>query len=103
MWQAIRDFIEEAYCTLLYLAGACITEAELDEIRAHGGDKITLWFRRSKRRLGKFWWMALAAFVIVHSLILYDNIKCRRWGKVVAGALGYIFLAWLIPHILGAW
>ena len=41
MREVIKGFIYEAYNVFLYIAGAAITEEDLDEIRAAGGDKIT--------------------------------------------------------------
>jgi len=103
MREVIKGFIYEAYNVFLYIAGAAITEEDLGEIRAAGGDKITFWFRRSKRRLGKWFWIAIAAAGILHTVVLWDNIKHKRWGKVTIGIAGYLFLIWFIPHINGAW
>jgi len=45
------------------------------------GERITFMMRRQKDRLGIWWWVMVGGTIV----------------------LGNGFLAWLIPHILGAW
>jgi len=48
------------YKWLLWIFGAALEDAELEELKG-GGDRLTFWFRRSKKRLGWIWWAGLAA------------------------------------------
>lgn len=92
----------KAYYWFLWVSGAALTDEELEELKG-GGDRITFWFRRSKKRLGYLWWVAVGCFILLHTAVLYDNIKHKRWVKVGIGIAGYAFLGWLLPHIIGTW
>ena len=68
--------IGKIYYWFLWIFGAALTDEELEELKG-GGDRITFWFRRSKKRLGVVWWIGLG---------------CGLSG-----------LGWLIFHIIGYW
>lgn len=94
------ELLGKIYYWLLWLAGAALTDEELEELKGKG-DRITYWFRRSKKRLGNLWWVAVVAFLILNAVILYDNIKNKRWAKVGVGCAVYVLVSVLTPHILG--
>lgn len=96
----MKDAMGKIYHWFLWCAGAALTDEELEELKG-GGDRFTFWFRRSKKRLGGFWWVCVVATLILHTIILYDNIRKKRWWQVIIGFAGWVLIIWLIPHILG--
>ena len=94
--------IKKIYVRLLWIAGAALTDQELEELKG-GGDRITYWFRRSKKRLGAWWWVAVIATLIIANFKLYTSIKNKSWGWVTATMFFDGLCIWLIPHILGCW
>ena len=87
---------------ILYYAGAALTDEELEELKG-GGDRWTFWFRRSKKRLGALWWVAVIVSLLVINIRLISYIKNKRWVVTGMTVLFDLFCCWLIPHILGAW
>ena len=95
--------ISKLYNKFLWMAGAAITDEELEELKG-GGDKITFWFRRSKKRLGWMWWIAPIGLIFFANFKLYHFIKNKRWGWATAVILFDIFSIWFIPHVVwGLW
>jgi hypothetical protein len=97
----VRNWIGQAYYFVLWLAGEPLTNEELDEIH-NGGDRWTFHMRRTKKRLGNtLWWISVIVTIILYTIWFWRNIKKKCWWKVGFGVAGYLFLIWLIPHILG--
>ncbi len=99
----ITEWIGRIYVdVILYYAGAALTDEELEEMKG-GGDRWTYWFRRSKKRLGNWWWIAVICSLVVIQVRLYQYIKNKRWGMVTLVITFDLLCLWLIPHICGAW
>jgi glycerol uptake facilitator-like aquaporin len=101
----IRGWIGQAYLFILWLAGEPLTNTELDEIR-DGGDRWTFHMRRTKKRLGAtLWWVSVIATIVLYTIwfLKLINEKPKVWWKIIPGSLVYVFLFWLIPHVLGFW
>lgn len=95
--------LNKLYNKFLWVIGAAITNEELEELKG-GGDKITFWFRRSKKRLGWMWWIAPIGLTFFANFKLYHFIKNKRWGWAAAIILFDIFSIWFIPHVVwGLW
>jgi hypothetical protein len=101
MWTKLKQIISYIYVDIiLYYAGAALTDEELEECKG-GGDRLTYWFRRSKKRLGNLWWIAVIFTLIAVNFELYKYIKNKRWGMMALTILFDLFCLWLIPHICG--
>ena len=98
----IGTALSKAYWWFLWLAGCPLYDEELKELIGTG-DRITYWFRRSKKRLGNFWWLAIGFTLLILNLRLYTAIKQKAWGWVIFTACMDVFCVWLIPHVLGVW
>jgi len=98
----IIRFLGRFYYWLLWIAGAALTNEELLEIM-DCGDRLTFWMRRSKKRLGNWWWVAVFFTVLLHTIILYDNFKKKHWVKVFIGFAGWGLLIYLLPHVFSWW
>lgn len=95
--------IGKIYQWFLYVSGAAITDEELEELKG-GGDKITYWFRRSLKRLGIWWWIAVFFTLLLANVRLYFLIKKKRWGWAITIILFDVFSIWFIPHVVwGFW
>jgi len=89
------------YLKCLWLAGAALTPDELDELKLTGGDRLTYWMRRSKKRLGVWWWVAVIATIIVMNIRLYTAFRNKQWGWFSFALAFDVLCLWLIPHVCG--
>ena len=95
--------IDKIYQWLLWVAGEPITDEELDELKG-GGDKWTYHMRRSKKRLGNWWWVMVFATIILVEIRLFVNIRDKKWVRVSLLILTNILIIWLLPHVVwGCW
>lgn len=83
----------------LWFAGEAMSPAEVPA----SGEKYSHKLRRQKQRLGEWWYFLLALVIIVSLVSFINNLRKKRWGKVVLGVLFLLFLAWLVPHIFFVW
>ncbi len=91
--------INKIYNKFLWVIGAAITDEELEELKG-GGDKITFWFRRSRKRLGKAWILFPITSIAFANYKLYTFIRDKRWGWATAVILFDVFSIWFLPHII---
>ena len=101
MLKTIKETLGDAYYWLLWIAGAALTNEELDELKKVGGDRITYWMRRSRARLGRCWIMAVAATIIIMNLRLWTAFRNKQWGWFTFAIAFDIFCVYVIPHIYG--
>ena len=97
----MKGAMGKLYQKFLWVIGAAITDEELDECRAAGGDKVTFWHRRSKKRLGGSWWAAVVVTLVAINIYVIFLIKDKRWGWASVIILFDLFSIWFIPHVLG--
>ena len=68
--------INKIYVWLLWVFGAALTDEELEELKGKG-DRITYWFRRSKKRIGFWWWVLLSIDVAL--IVFHLGLWCDVW------------------------